>query len=49
MMGGQRPWFASVRSVVDHRGIGPLLYRLNVSRFVVAKRRKSTSTAIPIG
>ena len=49
MMGGQRPWFASVRSVVDHRGIGPLLYRLNVSRFVVAKMRKSTSTAIPIG
>jgi pimeloyl-ACP methyl ester carboxylesterase len=37
MMGGQRPWFARIRAAVDHRGIGPLLYRLNVSRFVVAK------------
>jgi pimeloyl-ACP methyl ester carboxylesterase len=37
MMGGQRPWFAHVRAAVDHRGIGPLLYRLNVSRFVVKK------------
>ena len=40
MMGGQRPWFARVRAAVDHRGIGPLLYRLNVSRFVVAKMAK---------
>jgi pimeloyl-ACP methyl ester carboxylesterase len=37
MMGGQRPWFARVRAAVDHRGIGPLLYRLNISRFVVTK------------
>jgi hypothetical protein len=37
MIGGQRPWFARVRTAVDHRGIGSLLYRLNVSRFVVAK------------
>ena len=37
MMGGQRPWFARVRAAIDHRGIGPLLYRLNVSRFAVAK------------
>jgi len=37
MMGGQRPWFTRVRAAVDHRGIGPLLYRLNISPFVVAK------------
>jgi len=37
MMGGQRPWFAQVRVIVDHWGIGPLLYRLNVSRFVVTR------------
>jgi pimeloyl-ACP methyl ester carboxylesterase len=36
MMGGQRPWFARVRAAVDRRGIGQALYRLNVSRFVVA-------------
>jgi pimeloyl-ACP methyl ester carboxylesterase len=40
MMGGQRPWFARVRAAVDNRGIGPLLYRLNVNRFVVAKMAK---------
>jgi pimeloyl-ACP methyl ester carboxylesterase len=37
IMGGQRPWFAHVRATVDHRGIGPLLYRLNVSRFVITR------------
>jgi len=37
MMGGQRSWFAHVRVVVDHRGIGPLLYRLNMSRIVVTR------------
>jgi len=37
MMGDQRPWFARVRAAVDHPVIGPLLYRLNVSRFVVSK------------
>ncbi|WP_165421315.1 alpha/beta hydrolase [Bradyrhizobium sp. Leo170] len=37
MMGGPRPWFARVRTAVDVPGIGPLLYRLNVSRFVVSK------------
>ena len=37
MMGGQRPWFAHVRVGVDHWGIGPLLYRLNMSRFVVTR------------
>jgi pimeloyl-ACP methyl ester carboxylesterase len=37
MMGGQRSWFAHIRVVVDHWGIGPLLYRLNMSRFVVTR------------
>jgi pimeloyl-ACP methyl ester carboxylesterase len=37
MFGGQRPWFARVRAAFDHPVSGPLLYRLNVSRFVVAK------------
>ena len=37
MMGGQRPWFAHVRVGVDHWVIGPLLYRLNMSRFVVTR------------
>ena len=37
MMGGQRPWFAHIRVVVDHWAIGPLLYRLNMSRFVVTR------------
>jgi hypothetical protein len=37
MMGGQRAWFARVRAAIDHWGAGPLLYRVNVSRFVVAR------------
>jgi pimeloyl-ACP methyl ester carboxylesterase len=37
MIGGHRPWFAQVRNAVDRRIIGPLLYRLNVSRFVVIR------------
>jgi pimeloyl-ACP methyl ester carboxylesterase len=37
MMGGQRAWFARVRAAIDHWGVGPLLYRLNVSRFVVTR------------
>jgi pimeloyl-ACP methyl ester carboxylesterase len=37
MMDGGRPWFARVRAAIDHPVIGPLLYRLNVSRFVVSK------------
>src|SRR5258708_19378747 len=37
LVGGRRPWFTRVRAAVDHRGIGPLLYRLNISPFVVAK------------
>jgi hypothetical protein len=37
MMGGQRTWFARVRATVDRGGIGPVLYRINVSRMVVVK------------
>src|SRR5258708_30203293 len=37
MMGDQRPWFARIRDAVDLTGLGPILYRLNVSRFVVAR------------
>jgi hypothetical protein len=35
MMGGQRPWFARIRDVVDLPGLGTTLYRLNVSRPIV--------------
>src|SRR5262249_6060025 len=37
MMGGRRPWFARVRTAIDHPIVGPLLYRLNVSRLVLTK------------
>jgi pimeloyl-ACP methyl ester carboxylesterase len=35
MMGGQRPWFARLRALLDNRVLGPSLYRLNVSRAVI--------------
>jgi pimeloyl-ACP methyl ester carboxylesterase len=35
MMQGNRPWFASARRFIDMPVIGPLLYRLNVSRPVM--------------
>ncbi|MCC8973199.1 alpha/beta fold hydrolase [Bradyrhizobium brasilense] len=34
-MMGYRPWFARVRAAIDWPLIGQLLYRINVSRFVV--------------
>ena len=37
MMGGTRPWFDRIRRAVDRPGIGEILYRLNVSRFVVTR------------
>ena len=40
MMGGQRTWFARVRQAVDLPGLGPMLYRLNVSRPIIAKMAK---------
>jgi pimeloyl-ACP methyl ester carboxylesterase len=35
--GGERPFFAKIRSAVETPGIGQLLYRLNVNSFVVGK------------
>ena len=40
MMGGQRSWFDWVRHAVDLPGFGPILYRLNVSRPIIAKMAK---------
>jgi pimeloyl-ACP methyl ester carboxylesterase len=37
MTGGERPLFAKIRRLVETPGIGPLLYRLNVSPFVVRR------------
>ncbi|MCA6110032.1 alpha/beta fold hydrolase [Bradyrhizobium cenepequi] len=37
MMDGARPWFARVRAAIDQPVIGPPLYRLNVSRFVISR------------
>jgi pimeloyl-ACP methyl ester carboxylesterase len=37
VLNGQRAWFARVRAVLDRPVIGPLLYRMNVSRFVIGK------------
>ena len=35
--GGDRPFFAKIRSAIEMPGIGSLLYRLNVNSFVVGK------------
>jgi len=35
MMGGDRPFFDRLCRVVDRPGLGPLIYRLNVNRFMV--------------
>jgi pimeloyl-ACP methyl ester carboxylesterase len=35
MAGGQRPLFGKIRRLVELPGLGPLLYRLNVSSFVI--------------
>ena len=37
MIGGYRPWFARIRAAIDLPLIGQLLYRTNVSRFVVTR------------
>jgi pimeloyl-ACP methyl ester carboxylesterase len=37
MMGGKRPWFDRLCRLVDRPGLGPLLYRLNVNRFMVRR------------
>src|SRR5262245_12727254 len=35
MMGGDRPFFGRLCRLVDRPGLGPLVYRLNVNRFMV--------------
>jgi pimeloyl-ACP methyl ester carboxylesterase len=35
MMNGQRPFFARIRAAIDLPVLGPILYKLNVNRFVV--------------
>src|SRR6266700_7554044 len=35
MLGGDRPFFERLCRLVDRRGLGPLIYWLNVNRFVV--------------
>jgi pimeloyl-ACP methyl ester carboxylesterase len=37
MTGGQRPWFGKIRRLIELPALGPLLYRLNVSDFVVRR------------
>jgi pimeloyl-ACP methyl ester carboxylesterase len=37
MAGGQRPLFARIRRLVELPGLGPLLYRLNVSALVIRR------------
>jgi len=37
VLNGPRPWLARIRAAMDHPTVGPLLYRMNVSRFVVLK------------
>jgi pimeloyl-ACP methyl ester carboxylesterase len=37
MTGGQRPYFARIRRLIEMPLLGPLLYRLNVSSFVVRR------------
>jgi pimeloyl-ACP methyl ester carboxylesterase len=41
VMNGQRPWFARIRAVLDSPIVGPLLYRINVSRFVILKMARA--------
>jgi pimeloyl-ACP methyl ester carboxylesterase len=36
MMDGERSWFVRVRAAIDNPVIGPLLYRMNVSRPVIS-------------
>jgi len=37
VVNGRPPWLARIRAVMDRPIVGPLLYRINVSRFVVLK------------
>jgi pimeloyl-ACP methyl ester carboxylesterase len=46
MMDGERRWFARVRAVIDAPVIGPLVYRLNVSRFVISRMARGRGMPI---
>jgi pimeloyl-ACP methyl ester carboxylesterase len=48
MLGGARPWFVHVRAAIDHPVVGPLLYRLNVSRLVVSKMARGHVYSDPL-
>lgn len=37
VLNGQRSWFGRIRAMVDRPVVGPLLYRMNVSPFVLLK------------
>ena len=37
MTGGDRPFFANIRRAIELPGLGPALYRLNVSSFVIRR------------
>src|SRR6516225_348330 len=37
MLGGDRPFFGRLCRLVDRPGLGPLIYRLNVNRFMVRR------------
>ena len=37
VLSGQRPWLARIRAIVDRPVVGPLLYRMNISPFVILK------------
>jgi pimeloyl-ACP methyl ester carboxylesterase len=41
VLNGQRAWFAGVRALLDRPVIGPLLYRINVSPFVILKMARA--------
>ncbi len=41
VLNGERPWFGRVRTAMDHPLFGPLLYRMNVSRFVILRMARN--------
>jgi pimeloyl-ACP methyl ester carboxylesterase len=41
VLNGQRPWFARIRAILDLPVVGQLLYRLNVSPFVILKMARA--------
>ena len=49
MAGGDRPFFAKIRGAIEMPGIGRLLYRLNVNRYVVSKMVAVMSIVMQVG